>query len=169
MVPADGNFTTPIAKGNQKAGESQGQTRQNSRLINLLGMKQICIGVNKMDCDTAGYKQARYDEVANEMKSTLVKVGWNKDLIEKNTPIMPICGWMGDNFLQKSDNTASWKGQDVEVGSEKIHVDTVYDVLDKMCRVPERPVSAPMRMPISGIYKMKGVGDVLADRVGKVW
>eukprot|EP00439_Symbiodinium_sp_Y106_P016527 s7426_g2.t1 len=26
-----------------------------------------------MDCDTAGYKQARYDEVANEMKSMLVK------------------------------------------------------------------------------------------------
>lgn len=46
--------------------------------------------------------------------------------------------------------------QDVEVGSEMIHVDTVYDVLDKMCRVPERPISAPMRMPISGIYKIKG-------------
>merc|ERR1712058_216742 len=40
-----------------------------------------------------------------------------------------------------------------------------YDVLDKLCRVPERPISAPMRMPISGIYKIKGVGDVLAGRV----
>jgi elongation factor 1-alpha len=36
MVPADGNFTTAIAKGNHKAGEIQGQTRQHSRLINLL-------------------------------------------------------------------------------------------------------------------------------------
>ena len=36
---------------------------------------RICIGVNKMDCDTAGYKQARYDEIANEMKSMLVKAG----------------------------------------------------------------------------------------------
>merc|ERR1712032_625861 len=44
MVPADGNFTTAIAKGNHKAGEIQGQTRQHSRLINLLGVKQICIG-----------------------------------------------------------------------------------------------------------------------------
>merc|ERR1711920_1220283 len=44
MVPADGNFTTAIAKGN------------------LLGVKQIAIGVNKMDCDTAAYKQSRYDE-----------------------------------------------------------------------------------------------------------
>merc|ERR1712060_398933 len=58
-----------------------------------------------------------------------------------------------------------WKGMDVEVGKETIHCDTVYDVLDKMCRVPERPTSAPMRMPISGIYKIKGVGDVLAGRV----
>merc|ERR1712079_89577 len=66
MVPADGNFTTAIAKGNHKAGEIQGQTRQHSRLINRLG-------VNKMDCDTAGYKQARCDEIANEMKSMLVK------------------------------------------------------------------------------------------------
>ena len=69
MVPGDGNFTTAIAKGNHKAGEIQGQTRQHSRLINLLGVKQICIGVNKMDCDTAAYKQGRYDEIANEMKS----------------------------------------------------------------------------------------------------
>ena len=80
MVPADGNFTTAIARGDHKAGEIQGQTRQHSRLINLLGVKQICIGVNKMDCDAAAYKQSRYDEIANEMKSTLAKVGWKKDL-----------------------------------------------------------------------------------------
>ena len=37
MVPCDGHFATAIAKGNHKAGEIQGQTRQHSRLINLLG------------------------------------------------------------------------------------------------------------------------------------
>jgi len=72
---------------------------------------------------------------------------------------------MGDNLLKKSDNMDWWKGCDVPVGKETIHVDTMYDVLDKMGRVPERPMSAPMRMPISGIYKIKGVGDVLAGRV----
>jgi len=55
MVPCDGNFTTASAKGIHKAGEIQGQTRQYSRLINLLGVKQIVIGCNEMDCDTAGY------------------------------------------------------------------------------------------------------------------
>merc|ERR1719456_1677208 len=60
-----------------------------------------------------------------------------------------------------------WTGLDVEAdgGKEKIHVDTMYDFLDKVCRIPERPRDAPMRMPISGIYKIKGVGDVLAGRV----
>merc|ERR1711970_1668803 len=165
MVPADGNFTTAIARGNHKAGEIQGQTRQHSRLINLLGVKQICVGVNKMDCDTAGYKKERYDEIANEMKSTLIKVGWKKDFVEENTPVMPISGWMGDNLLKKSENMGWWKGCDVEIGKETIHIDTLYDVFDKFFRVPERPSSSPMRMPISGIYKIKGVGDVLAGRV----
>ena len=30
----------------------------------FLGVKQIAIGCNKMDCDTAGYKLARYEEVS---------------------------------------------------------------------------------------------------------
>ena len=32
-------------------------------------------------------------------------------------------------------------------------------------QVPERKTDAPLRLPISGIYKIKGVGDVLAGRV----
>merc|ERR1711939_1212484 len=34
-----------------------------------------------------------------------------------------------------------------------------------MCSPPGRNDSAPMRMPVSGIYKIKGVGDVLAGRI----
>merc|ERR1712194_30951 len=165
MVPADVNFTTAIQRGNHKAGEVQGQTRQHSRLINLLGVKQIIIGVNKMDCDTAGYKQTRFDEIANEMRNMLVKVGWKKDFVEGGVPYMPISGWMGDNLLKKSTNMTWWNGCDVILGSEKIHVETLLNCFNDMCRVPPRPIDAPMRLPISGIYKIKGVGDVLAGRV----
>merc|ERR1712066_771483 len=107
----------------------------------------------------------RYDEIANEMKSMLIKVGWKKDFVEKNTPILPISGWMGDNLLKKSEKMTWWSGMDVVCESGSMHVTTLYDVLNDFCRVPQRPVSAPMRMPISGIYKIKGVGDVLAGRV----
>ena len=74
MIPCDGNFTTAIAKGNHKSGDIQGQTCQHSRFINLLCVKQIAIGCNKMDCDTAGYKITRYEDVSNEMKSMSVKI-----------------------------------------------------------------------------------------------
>jgi len=167
MVPADGNFTIAIQRGNHKAGEIQGQTRQHSRLINLLGVKQIMIGVNKMDCDLAAYKKERFDEVANEMKNMLQKVGWKKDFIEKNAPILPISGWIGDNLIKKSTNMDWWKGQTVDIigTDEKVLVETLLGGFNDMCRIPPRPVDAPMRMPLSGIYKIKGVGDVLAGRV----
>ena len=60
---------------------------------------------------------------------------------------------------------AKGKGVDVEVSKDMLHVHTMYAVLDKMCRVPDQPVNAPMRMPISRIYKIKGVADVLAGHV----
>jgi len=165
MVPADGNFTTAIAKGNHKAGEVQGQTRQHSVLINLLGVKQLIVGVNKMDCDTAGYGEPRYKEIKEEMVHMLIKVGWKKEFIEQSTPILPISGWMGDNLIKKSEKMTWWTGQDIKVGTETIHIDTLLDALDKYVRTPERSTTAKMRTPISGVYKIKGVGDVLTGRV----
>merc|ERR1711976_577981 len=82
MVPADGNFTTAIQKGDHKLGEVQGQTRQHARLINLLGVKQLIVGINKMDCDTAKYSLDRYNEIKDEMFPMLVKVGWKKEFQE---------------------------------------------------------------------------------------
>ena len=166
MVPADGNFTTAIAKGNHKAGEIQGQTRQHARLINLLGVKQLLVGVNKMDSDTAGYTQERYEEIASEMRNMLQKVGWKKEFIDESVPVLPISGWMGDNLIKQSEKMSWWKGVDVKgMSGEKVHVHTLLDALNGLCVIPQRDVAAAMRMPISGIYKIKGVGDVLTGRV----
>merc|ERR1712056_89046 len=48
---------------------------------------------------------------------------------------------------------------------ETLHIDTLYDCLNDLCSPPGRNETAPMRLPVSGIYKIKGVGDVLAGRV----
>merc|ERR1711881_510257 len=114
MVPADGNFATAIAKGNHKANEVQGQTRQHARLLNLLGVKQLIVGINKMDCDTAGYKEDRYNEIRDEMRNMLQKVGWKPDFVQKSVPVLPISGWMGDNLIKKTTNMGWWSGVDVE-------------------------------------------------------
>jgi elongation factor 1-alpha len=167
MVPADGNFTAAIARGNHKAGEIQGQTRQHARLINLLGVKQLIVGVNKMDCDTAAYGITRFDEIKNEMQSMLVKVGWKKPFIDKCVPVLPLSGWIGDNLITQSTKMAWWKGTQVSVRPKDppITVTTLLDALDKMVTVPERDLASPLRMPVSGIYKIKGVGDVITGRV----
>jgi elongation factor 1-alpha len=168
MVPADGNFAAAIARGNHKAGEVQGQTRQHSLLINLLGVQQMIVGVNKMDCDVAKYGEERFKEVKDEMVNMLLRVGWKKDKVAKEIPVIPISGWMGDNLIKKSEKMAWWKGVDVIVPSKdnaKIHIDTLVDALDKMVTTPKRDESKKMRTPISGVYKIKGVGDVLTGRV----
>ena len=59
MVLADGSFATVIAKDNHNAGEIQGHIRQHSRLINILGVRQTRIGVNRSECGAAGCKQER--------------------------------------------------------------------------------------------------------------
>ena len=104
------------------------------------------------------------------MKSVLVTVGWKKDMVEKKVPFLPVSGWMGDNLLTQEDSTGmiqidSWKGTEVKAYGCQITMKTLYAFWDKVCRVTERLMSAPMRMLISGIYKSKGVGDVLAGRV----
>jgi len=167
MVPADGNFTTAIQRGNHKQGIVQGQTRQHARLINLLGVKQIIVGINKMDTDVAGYKKERYEEIKAEMASTLMKVGWKKNFVNDSTPFLPISGWMGDNLLTPSAKMGWWKGQDVvkPLTKEKIHVTTLLDCLNEMVEAPKRDETKASRMPVSGVYKIKGVGDVITGRI----
>merc|ERR550514_279221 len=162
MIPADGNFVTAIQKGDHKAGQVQGQTRQHARLINLLGVKQLVIGVNKMDCDVAMYKEARYNEIMEEMKLMLVKVGWPQTFVNKRVPIIPISGWCGDNLLEKSTNMDWWKGQKVKISKEKGMVcTTLLDCLDQFVQPAKRDPDKPIRLPVSGVYKIKGVGDVI--------
>lgn len=170
MVPADGNFATSIAKGDHKAGEIQGQTRQHARLLNLLGVKQLIVCVNKMDSDTAKYSEERYNEVRDEMVGMLEKVGWKKnkkdEFVQKSVPIIPISGYKGDNLIKQSDKMPWWKGVDVQcLDGSTTHVHTLLDALNNMVKLPPRNPDAPLRVPLSGIYNIKGVGTVLAGRV----
>ncbi len=118
-----------------------------------------------MDCDTAGYKEERFVEIRDEMKNMLTRVGWKKEFVENSVPILPMSGWVGDNLIKKSENMPWWSGLDITVGGEIIHVDTLFDVLDKMARPPVRDTSKPLRMPVSGLCSIKGVGNVITGRV----
>jgi len=163
MIPADGNFTTALQKGNHKKGQVQGQSRQHAQLIKLLGVKQLIVGINKMDCSVAKYSNERYTEIANEAKNVLKKLGW-KNIAQ--CPIMPISGFKGDNLLTASPNMGWWKGMEVtSIDGEKLTVTCLLDCLEKYVKVPERDGSRKVRMPVSGVYKIGGIGDVITGRV----
>jgi len=95
----------------------------------------------------------------------LTRVGWKKEFITNSVPIIPISGWKGDNLIVKSENMMWWNGCDVLVKEKTIHVNTLLDALDHYVQTPERPITAPMRTPISEMYKIKGIGDVVSGRV----
>jgi elongation factor 1-alpha len=164
MVPAEGGFTTAIAKGDHKANEVMGQTRMHSTFLNLLGIGQLIICINKMDSDTAKYSKERYEEIRDEVKLMLKQTGWNPKTIE-TIPILPISGWCGDNLIEKSVNMKWWTGLDVKVEGKDCHLDTLYDALDKYVQLPKREDTAPLRIPVSGNYQIKGVGTVITGRV----
>jgi len=162
MVPANkGGFETSIAKGNHKKGEVQGQTRQHARLCHLIGIEQLIVGVNKMDDKSCGYSEERYKEIKGEVDKMLTKIGYKT----KKIPFVPMSGWKGDNLSKKSENMPWWNGVDVKVKKEKVHIDTLIDCLEKVVKPPKRDSKKSFRMPVSGVYKIKGVGDVITGRI----
>jgi len=162
MVPANkGGFETSIQKGNHKKGEVQGQTRQHARLLHLLGVDQIIVGINKMDDKSVGYKQDRYKEIKSEVTKMLTKIGFKT----KKIPFIPMSGFKGDNLTTVSEEMPWYKGFEVKVKKEKVKGHTLLDALNSVVKVPKRPTKKAFRMPVSGVYKIKGVGDVITGRI----
>ena len=42
---------------------------------------------------------------------------------------------------------------------------TLYDALEKLARPPTRYPEKPLRIPVNGVYKIKGCGDVITGRI----
>merc|ERR1711972_102435 len=71
----------------------------------------------------------------------------------------------GDNLNKVSDNMPWFKGWTVKIKKEKVSGHTLIDALEKVVKPPKRNNKKAFRMPVSGVYKIKGVGDVITGRV----
>ena len=90
--------------GEFEAGISKnGQTREHALLAYTLGVKQLIVGVNKMDSTEPNYSQKRYEEIVKEVSTYIKKIGYNPDTVA----FVPISGWNGDNMLEASPNVSS--------------------------------------------------------------
>lgn len=141
MISAQaGEFEAGISK--------EGQTKEHALLSFTLGVKQIIVGVNKMDHPSVNWSQERYNDIKTEATTFLKKTGYKVDKIH----FVPLSGWTGDNLIEKSDKMSWYKGPSL--------VEAI-DLADE----PVRLVDKPLRLPIIDAYKIGGVGTVPVGRV----
>merc|ERR1712132_4046 len=147
--------------GEFEAGISKnGQTREHALLAYTLGVKQLIVGVNKMDSTEPPYSKDRFEEIQKEVSGFIKKVGYNPAAVA----FVPISGWHGDNMIEASTNMGWYKGWNVERKEGKANGMTLLEALDSIIP-PSRPTDKPLRLPLQDVYKIGGIGTVPVGRV----
>ncbi|XP_037591871.1 elongation factor 1-alpha 1-like [Cebus imitator] len=147
--------------GEFEAGSSKnGQTREHALLAYTLGVKQLTVGVNKMNSTEPPYSQKRYEEIVKEVSTYIKKIGYNPDTVA----FVPISGWNGDNMLEPSANLPWFKGWKVTRKDGNASGTTLLEALDCILP-PTRPTDKPLHLPLQDFYKIGGIGTVPVGRV----
>ena len=110
----------------------QENSRRHGYLLNLLGIRQIAVLVNKMDLEN--YSQARFQQIQSEYAAWLKTIGVEAKVF------VPIAAKHGDNIASRSSHMPWWQGP------------TVLETLDEF-KLAERPAHQPLRFPIQDIYR----------------
>lgn len=108
------------------------QTRRHGYLLHLLGVKQVCVVINKMD--RVDFSESRFDEIRREISGHLTGLGV--------TPIavIPISARDGDGVAQNTPRIGWYEGP------------SVVGALDTL--TPTRALTdLPLRLPVQAIYK----------------
>lgn len=152
VAACTGEFEAGIAKN--------GQTREHALLAYTLGVKQLIVGVNKMDNTTPKYSETRFKEIVKEVSGYVKRIGYNP----KTVPFVPISGWVGDNMLEPGENMKWYKGWSVERKEGSAKGITLFEALDSILP-PKRPTDLALRLPLQDVYKIGGVGTVPVGRI----
>ncbi len=148
MITGASQADAAILVVSAKPGEGvQEQTKEHTYLLKVLGINQLIVAINKMD--TTNYDEKRFNELVNEVKQLLQKVGFKVDAI----PFVPVSAYVGDNVVHKSDKMPWYKGP------------TLVEAMDATITPPEQPIDKPLRIPIQDVYSITGVGTVPVGRV----
>jgi len=91
------------------------QTRRHSYLVNLIGIRNVVLAINKMDL--VNYDQAVFDRIVKDYRTFATEIG-----IKDFVPI-PISGLKGDNITTRSRATPWYKGPVLLEHLETVPVD----------------------------------------------
>lgn len=114
----------------------KGQTKEHALLARSMGIARLIIAVNKMD--VAGWAQARYEEISQQMTAFLVAAGFQA----KNIAFVPCAGLTGENVAAKpAEGTMQWyQGR------------TLVEELDAS-EPSTRAIRDPLRITIADIFR----------------
>ncbi|NPD17639.1 sulfate adenylyltransferase subunit CysN [Xinfangfangia sp. D13-10-4-6] len=109
------------------------QTRRHSYLVNLLGIRNVVLAVNKMDL--VGYSAERFYEIVSDYSAFARQIG-----LEAFLPI-PISGLKGDNIVTRSQDTPWYQGP------------TLIEHLETAPVNDTRMQDLPFRMPVQWVNR----------------
>ncbi|VDC01160.1 unnamed protein product [Peniophora sp. CBMAI 1063] len=138
-----GEFEAGFAKG--------GQTREHVLLVRSLGVAQAVVAVNKLDA--ASWDQDRYNEIVETLKPFMQQSGF----APQRTHFVPVAAPTGVNLVTRDIKEA-------EPLKKWYDGPTLVDLLDKL-QPPARDLSAPLRFPVSNVFKATGSSSGVTGRV----
>ena len=122
------------------------QTREHAILANVLGIKQIVVGINKMDA--VKFEQSKFEEVKKGVSELLKGLGWKVEGIQ----FVPYSALEGSNIAKKPTTMPWYNGP------------TLLDAINSFT-VPPKPTDKPLRLPIQDVFSISGFGTVPVGRV----
>jgi len=121
------------------------QTKEHVFLARTLGVGQLIIAINKMDMKN--YDEKVFNDIKKSVEDLLKSVGYKIADVQ----FVPISGFYGDNVVKKGK--LDWfKGP------------TLIEAINNL-KVPEKPVTLPLRLPIQDVYNITGIGVVPVGRI----
>lgn len=132
----------------------------------IMGIEKLIICVNKMDeFDNlpADQQKKKFEWIKNEMLFITKKLQHP----DKDPIMLPISGFKGNNIVDsgvKYEWFEGWQKKDKDGNFVGEKIFTLEGALNS-CEVPKRPLDKPLRMPITDIHTITGIGTIYTGRV----
>ncbi|XP_030838792.1 uncharacterized protein LOC591684 isoform X1 [Strongylocentrotus purpuratus] len=129
--------------------ESGGQTREHALLVRSLGVRQLVVGVNKLD--TVSWSEERFSEIVKKLGAFLKQAGFK----ESDVVYIPCSGLTGENLTEQAKEPAltSWYSETC-----------LLDHIDKL-KPPKRSTDQSMRLCVSDVFKGMGSGVSVSGKI----
>ena len=113
------------------------QTRRHARIAKLLGIKHFVAAVNKIDL--VDFSQARFDEVEAELRQVAERIGASG--AQADLAVIPIAAKLGDNVVNRSENTPWYTGP------------TLLEYLEGIELSAPQPEPTKLRLPVQWVSR----------------